>query len=115
LPPLFPLGSSSSPKGKKTLLRYSEEDGVVTFQVRVVPRASRSEIAGEHEGVLRVRVAAPPVDGAANEELVRLLARELKVRTSAVEILSGHSSRIKRVCVKGADSLALQKVGNPGR
>jgi len=97
------------------VLRYSEADGAITFQVRVVPRASRSEIAGERDGALRVRVTAPPVDGAANEELVRLLARELKVRASAVEILSGHSSRTKSVLVRGPDSLALQKLGIPGR
>ncbi|MEP6707438.1 MAG: DUF167 domain-containing protein [Pyrinomonadaceae bacterium] len=114
LPPLFLLGSGGSPKGK-TLLRYSEEDGAITFQVRVVRRAARSEIAGEHDGALRVRVKAPPVDGAANEELVRLLAKELKVRASAVEKVSGFSSRIKGVRVRGADSLALQKLGVPRR
>ena len=84
------------------MLRYSQEGDVITFQVCVVPRASRSKIAGEH-------------DGAANEELVRLLARELKVRVSAVEIVSGHSSRTKSVLVRGADSLALQKLGVPRR
>ena len=97
------------------MLRYTEKDGAITFQVRVVPRASRSKIAGEHDGALRVRLTAPPVDGAANEELVRLLARELKVRVSAVEIVSGHSSRTKSVLVRGADSLALQKLGVPRR
>ena len=97
------------------MLRYSQADGAITFQVRVVPRASRSEIAGELDGALRVRVNAPPVDGAANEELVRLLARELKVRAGAVEILSGHSSRTKTVLVRGADSLALQKLAVPRR
>ena len=97
------------------MLRYHEKDGVVSFQVRVVPRASRSEIAGEHDGALRVRVTAPPVDGAANEELVRLLARELKVRASAIEIVSGHTSRTKGILVRGANSLALQKLGIPGR
>ena len=97
------------------MLRYTEKDGAVTFQVRVAPRASRSKIAGEHDGALRVRLTAPPVDGAANEELVRLLARELKVRVSAVEIVSGHSSRTKSVLVRGADSLALQKLGVPRR
>ena len=96
-------------------MRYSQEGDAITFQVRVVPRASHSKIAGEHDGALRVRLTAPPVDGAANEELVRLLARELKVRASAVEILSGHSSRTKSVLVRGADSLALQKLGIPGR
>jgi len=84
------------------LLRYSEDGGVITFQVRVVPRASRTEIAGEHDGALRVRVTAPPVDGAANEEVIRLLARALGVPRSHVEIVSGQTSKLKRVKVHGA-------------
>lgn len=86
------------------MLRYSESDGAITFAVRVVPRASRSRVAGEHDGSLRVRVAAPPVEGAANEELVRTLARALKVPTRAVEITGGWHSKIKLVRVRGADA-----------
>jgi uncharacterized protein (TIGR00251 family) len=86
----------------ENVLRYSEEGGVLTFQVRVVPRASRSEIAGEHDGALRIRVTAPPVEGAANEEVIRLLARALGVTRSAVEIVAGHTSKLKRVKVRGA-------------
>ena len=70
------------------MIDYSEKGGALTFKVRVVPRASRSEISGEHDGSLRIRIAAPPVDGAANEELVRLLARKLGVPRSAVACLS---------------------------
>ena len=92
------------------MLRYSEADGAITFQVRVVPRASRSEIAGEYDGALRVRLTAPPVDGAANEELVRLLAKELKVRTSVIEIRSGHTSRLKQVRVKASIVPLLQEL-----
>ena len=84
------------------MLRYKESDGTVTFDVRVVPRASRTAVAGEHDGALRVRVAAPPVEGAANEELLRFLARELGVPVRAVEIISGHASKSKRVRVAGA-------------
>ena len=84
------------------MLQYAESDGAVTFGVRVVPRASRSCVAGEHDGALRVRVAAPPVEGAANEELVRFLARALGVPPRAVEIVSGHTSKTKRVRVHGA-------------
>jgi uncharacterized protein (TIGR00251 family) len=84
------------------MLRYTETEGALTFAVRVVPRASRSEIVGEHDGTLRVRVAAPPVEGAANVELVRLLARALGVPTRAVEIASGHASKTKLVRVAGA-------------
>lgn len=85
------------------MLRYTETDGALTFSVRVVPRASRSEIVGEFDGALRVRVAAPPVEGAANEELARTLARALVVPGRAVEIVSGHASKTKVVRVAGAN------------
>jgi uncharacterized protein (TIGR00251 family) len=81
------------------MINYSEKDGCLTFQVYVVPRASRSEIAGEHNGALRVRLAAPPVDGAANRELVAVLAKGLHVSRSAVVIAAGHTSKIKRVTI----------------
>ncbi len=89
------------------MLRYTESDGALSFAVRVVPRAARSEIAGTHDGALRVRVAAPPVDGAANDELRRTLARAFDVPTRNVEIKSGHTSKTKQVRVTGADSRKL--------
>jgi len=89
------------------MISYVEKDGVVTFSVRVVPRASRSEIVGEHDGALRVRIAAPPVDGAANEELVRLLARAFEVPRSAIEISAGHASKLKTVRVTGGQPSVL--------
>jgi uncharacterized protein (TIGR00251 family) len=92
------------------MIDYSEKDGAITFAVRVVPRALRSEIAGEHEGALRVRVAAPPVDGAANEELLRTLARALKVPRSAVEIIRGQTSKTKCIRVRGADRTKVQEL-----
>jgi len=85
------------------MLHCTETTGAITFSVRVVPRASRSEIVGEHDGALRVRVAAPPVEGAANEELARTLARALGVPRSAVEIMSGHASKTKLVRVVGTN------------
>ena len=89
------------------MINYSEKDGMLIFKVRVVPRASRSEIVGEHDGALRVRIAAPPVDGAANEELVRLLARKLGVSRSAIRITGGHTSKLKQLRVTGASPDAL--------
>jgi uncharacterized protein (TIGR00251 family) len=98
------------------VLLYTEANGELRFTVRVVPRASRTRIAGEHEGVLRVRIASPPVEGAANEELVRMLARELKVPVRAVEITSGHASRLKQVRVSGATASALENLtGEKGK
>ena len=84
-----------------SMINYSAKDGRLTFNVRVVPRASRSEIAGEHDGALRVRLAAPPVDGAANEELIRVLARALAVPRASVAIIAGQTSKLKRVAVNG--------------
>jgi uncharacterized protein (TIGR00251 family) len=89
------------------MIEYSEKDGVLMFRVRVVPRASRSELVGEHDGALRVRIAAPPVDGAANDELVRLLARTFGVTRNAVEITSGQTSKLKTVQVFGGSASLL--------
>jgi uncharacterized protein (TIGR00251 family) len=79
------------------LINLSEKNGDLVFNVRVVPRASKSEIVGEHDGALRVRIASPPVDGAANVELVKLLAKTFGVSKSAVEILSGQTSKTKQI------------------
>ena len=84
------------------MILCSERDGALLFTVRVVPRAARSSVIGEHDGALRVRVAAPPVDGAANEELVRVLARALDLPARDVEITSGHTSKVKQIRAIGA-------------
>jgi uncharacterized protein len=72
--------------------------------VRVQPRASRTEVAGKHGDALRIRLAAPPVDGAANEALVRFLAERLGVPRSAVRIEAGAGGRSKVVTVEGIDA-----------
>jgi uncharacterized protein (TIGR00251 family) len=92
------------------VLRCTETEGSITFTVRVVVRASRTQATGEHEGALRVRIAAPPVDGAANEELTRFLARSLGVAPRDVEIIGGHTSKTKRVRVNGADPARLLRL-----
>ena len=81
------------------MLELNEKDGAVTIKVRVQPRASRTEIIGEHAGAIKMRVAAPPVDGKANEECRRYLAKLLKVGATSVEIISGDSSRDKVIRV----------------
>jgi uncharacterized protein (TIGR00251 family) len=79
---------------------YREDSTGVIFSVHVVPRASRSEVAGLHDGALRIRVAAPPVDGAANRELVKFLAKKLRVARAAVELVSGSNSRNKIIRIE---------------
>jgi len=82
-------------------LKVSEKDGVISFAVRVQPRASREEIAGEYQDGLKIRLTAPPVDDRANEALRKLLASRLNVPLSAVRIASGEHSRTKRVEIRG--------------
>ena len=92
------------------VIQYSEKDRGLTFAVRIVPRASRSEIAGEYNGALRIRIAAPPVEGAANRELIRLLAKSFRLPQNAVEIISGVASKSKIVHIAGADSARLEQM-----
>ena len=77
--------------------------------LHVQPRARRTEVAGRHGDAIKVRLAAPPVDGAANDELVRFLAERLGVTRAAVRIAAGAGSRRKTVEIDGlaeADALA---------
>ena len=78
-------------------MAITEQGGAVVFDLRVVPRASRSEVVGVHDGALKVRIMSPPVDGAANAELIKLLAKQFGVSKGDVEILSGESSKSKRI------------------
>ena len=73
------------------------------LDVRVISRAGRSGIAGLRDGVVIVKLAAAPVDGAANDELIALLAKTLKVPKRDITIVSGERSRSKRICIAGLD------------
>ena len=70
--------------------------------VHIQPKASTTECVGFHGAAIKIRVAAPPVDGAANDKLIRFLARQLSIPSTSVRIQSGGSGRHKRVLVKGA-------------
>lgn len=84
-------------------------DGGVRLSVHVQPRAARTEIAGEHGDALKVRLAAPPVDGAANDALVAFLADRFGVPRRAVRVVSGHASRRKLVELTGVDAAAVMR------
>lgn len=85
------------------------DDGV-DIDVRVTPRASRSGLDGVHAGALRVRLNAPPVDGAANDELVEVMADVFGIPKRAVSIVSGQSSRTKRVRLSGVDAESARRL-----
>jgi uncharacterized protein len=93
--------------------------GTLRLRVRLTPRGGRDRVDGfaadaGGERVLRVRVAAPPVDGAANAALVRLLAKALGVPKSAVTIVSGETSRDKTVEVVGEPADLAKRLGEIG-
>lgn len=77
--------------------------GGVELLVLVQPRASRTKVVGEHDGRLKVALAAPPVDGEANAALVEFLAGAVGVRRAQVRLLDGETSRRKRVLISGVD------------
>jgi uncharacterized protein (TIGR00251 family) len=84
--------------------------GTVIFAVRVQPRASKDEITGEIAGVLKIRLQAPALEGRANEALIEFLAQFLKTAKSAVRILSGERSRIKRLEIRGVTKQQIERL-----
>jgi uncharacterized protein (TIGR00251 family) len=91
------------------------EAGGVALEILVQPRASRTRVVGEHDGRLKVQLAAPPVDGEANQALVEFLAGALSVRKADVTIARGESGRRKTVRVAGAALAAVEAALSDGR
>ncbi|MBI5273064.1 MAG: DUF167 domain-containing protein [Chlamydiia bacterium] len=78
------------------------------IQVKVTPKASRNQITGWKEGVLCLRIRGVPEKGAVNQELIAFLAKELGIAQSQIELLSGHTSRIKRLEIEGVSEKQLE-------
>lgn len=95
-----------------TPVRVTSVDGRVRFAVRVQPRASNNQIAGVHGDALKVRLTAPPVEGAANAELVAFLASIFVVKRQSIRILAGESSRSKIVEIDGITERAVHDVAS---
>jgi uncharacterized protein (TIGR00251 family) len=88
-------------------VRVQTVGGRVRLSVHVQPRASRCEIAGVHGDALKVRLTAPPVEGAANDELIELLANTFAVSRRAIRIVAGENSRSKIVEIEGITEQAV--------
>jgi len=91
------------------MLNIKETSNGVGFQVRVLPRSSKNMVMGETDGALKVKLTAPPVEGAANKALVEFLSDILDVPKSSITILSGQSGRLKTVGVSGISKDGLIK------
>lgn len=79
----------------------------VRISVYVQPRASKTAIAGMHDGAIKIRLAAPPVDGAANTALIEFIAERVGVARSRVRLVSGASARRKIVEIEGVDAATV--------
>ncbi|MDI6791278.1 MAG: DUF167 domain-containing protein [bacterium] len=81
----------------------------VRFKIKVIPKSSVNKIIGPEEGMLKVKVTPPPADGAANEAVIKLLAKSLGISKSSVVIVSGHRSRIKEIQIRGISEGELEE------
>ncbi len=84
--------------------------GAVELAVLVQPRASRTRVVGEHDGLLKIQLAAPPVDGEANAALLEFLAKRLGVPRRQVTLVAGDASRRKRIRVEGLGAAEAEAV-----
>jgi uncharacterized protein len=86
----------------------SDKESGSTLKVKVIPRSERAAVAGERADRLVVKLTSPPVEGEANKELVKVLAKKLKIAGSAITIVRGHSSREKVLFLSGLDAAEIR-------
>ena len=91
-------------------IEATTDNRAVIFSVRVQPRASKDEIAGEIDGTLKIRLRAPAVEDRANDALIEFLAQTLNTSKAAVRILSGERSRTKRIEGSGVTTHQVQQL-----
>ena len=84
------------------MLKIDVDKTGLKFNIHVQPRSSRNQVVGLYGDALKVKIKAPPVEGAANKMCIAVLAKALKVPKSAIEIVSGHTARTKRLRVQTA-------------
>ena len=90
------------------MVQVRESKKGLIFDIRVIPHASRAEILGVQEGAFKVKVTVPPVEGAANDACIKLLAKELGLKRCQLEITSGAKSRKKTIMVKDISKVELE-------
>jgi uncharacterized protein (TIGR00251 family) len=95
------------------LVNVHDSSHGAVFEVRVHPRAKRTAVLGAHDGKLKIALSASPVDGRANEDLIRFLAEVFGVSRSMVHLLTGAHSRTKRIAVVGQTSAQISAAIQP--
>jgi len=88
---------------------YKTKDGII-FKVRVQPKSSKNEVWGLYQDALKIKLTAPPVEGKANKALLEFIADWLGIKKSQVEIISGHTGRLKTIKVTGNKENLVEKI-----
>ena len=101
-------------KGRPGSRKQKQTELSATFSVRIQPRSAKNGVTRMEDGSLRIRLTAPPVDGAANEALVKFLSDALAVSKSVVEIVSGHTGRQKIIRISGINEADVIRLLNTG-
>ncbi len=91
------------------MIDIKETPAALSFKVLAAPNASRTLIVGEHDGALKIKIAAPPADGKANRACLKHLAKQLKVPKTSLEIFSGGTSKRKQVVIRFVENDTEQK------
>lgn len=89
---------------------YKQKDNSIVLSVYVVPRSSRTEISGLYGDYLKIKLKSPPVDNAANEELIKFLSDKLKVPKTSIEIVSGYTGKRKNILINGISSKFIEQI-----
>ncbi len=92
------------------MINFTEKDGAIFINVKVVPRSSKSEITGELDGALKIKLKSPPIDGAANAELIKLLSKTFGVSKNEIEIVGGQTSKLKQIKISNLKSEKILQV-----
>ncbi len=87
-----------------------ESDNGVLLQIHVIPNASKSEISGEHNGKLKIKISSPPVDGSANKELINFFSKKFKISKSKINIKMGEKGRDKTIFIKDAKINSINSI-----
>ena len=104
----FPGGGRETSERHMFSYLHETEDGVI-LRVKVQPRASRDEVVGVKGDALKVRITAPPVEGAANARLLTVLAKKLGIPRGRLELRTGSTSRLKSISIQGISAAELRR------
>jgi hypothetical protein len=99
-------------KSSQEKLNIKKIHNGIKFQIKLIPNSSRCEILGISEGILKIKIDAPPIEGRANEKIIKFLSEILRIPKSKISIISGEKSKTKLIFVEGNPEEIEEKIKN---